>query len=116
MATAPKLPDYRMKTPVRPPTLELWYGVQHISRVTVVMFLLCALTFISTLYYVEQQLRLRSLNYAIIDLKQRKQELIEQQKTLQLQLDQAKQLDKIEAEMQKRGFVPVQETQIRLIQ
>ena len=80
------------------------------------MFALSALTFIAALYYVEQQVRLRTLNYDIIELKKQRKQLIEQHKTLQLQLDQAKRLDTIEEEMIKRGFVPVEKDQIRIVQ
>lgn len=80
------------------------------------MFVFSALTFITALYYVEQQIRLRNLNYNIIELKKQRKQLIEQHKTLQLQFDQARRLDKIEEEMTKRGFVPVEKDQIRLVQ
>jgi regulator of replication initiation timing len=80
------------------------------------MFVFSVLTFMAALYYVEQQVQLRTLNYEIIELKQQKNLLLEQRKTLQLELDQSKQLDKIEEDMRKRGFVPVAEDQIRVVQ
>lgn len=86
------------------------------KRTLIVTLLFSVLTFAAALYYVEQQVRLRTLNYEIIALKQKKKALIEQQKTLQLQLDQLKGLDVIEADMIKKGFVPVEEGQIRIIQ
>jgi len=80
------------------------------------MFVFSVLTFMAALYYVEQQVQLRTLNYEIIELKQQKNLLLEQRKTLQLELDQSKQLNKIEEDMRKRGFVPVAEDQIRVVQ
>lgn len=103
-----KSPDIRTPLQTR--------GAWRIKRTAILMFLFSALTFVAALYYVEQQVRLRTLNYDIIELKQHKKQLIEYQKTLQLQLDQLQQLDKIEAEMTRQGFVPVEDTQIRIIQ
>ena len=45
------------------------------------MFVFSALTFIVALYYVEQQVRLRTLNYEIIELKKQRKQLIEQQQS-----------------------------------
>lgn len=115
MARAVKRKEVGMKPPEIQPPLRM-KGVWHIKRTAVLMFLFIALTFVAALYYVEQQVRLRTLNYEIIELKQHQKQLVEYQKTLQLRLDQLQQLDKIEAEMTRQGFEPVQETQIRIIQ
>lgn len=88
----------------------------RVKRTVVLALLLSALTFLGALYYVEQQIRLRTLNYEIIALKEQKKKLVEQQKTFQLQLDQSKRLDAIEAEMSKQGFVPVEDRQIRIVE
>jgi hypothetical protein len=88
----------------------------RVKRTVVLVLLFSALTFLGALYYVEQQIRLRTLNYDIIALKERKKQLVEEQKTLQLRLDQSKRLDTIEAEMRKHGFVPVEDRQIRIVE
>ena len=87
----------------------------QVKRTVILTLIFSTLTFAGALYYVEQQVRLRTLNYEIIALKQQKKELVEQQKTLQLLLDQSKRLDVIEAEMSRQGFVPVEERQIRIV-
>jgi hypothetical protein len=116
MATA--IPRYQARLGVSEQPRHL-FAVQlpqfWMKRTVVITLLFGTLTFAGALYYVEQHVRLRTLNYEIIALKQRKKELIEQQKTLQLQLDQLKRLDVIEADMLKKGFVPVEEGQIRII-
>ena len=115
MAAPTKSIDYRIKYPELHHPLRFRFGVFKLKKSAILMFVLSALTFIAALYYVEQQVRLRTLNYEIIELKKQKKLLIEQHKTLQLQLDQAKRLDKIEEEMTKRGFVPVEKAQIRIV-
>jgi len=116
MATPTKSIDYRKKYSKLQHPLRWGLGIFKLKKTTILMFVLSALTFIAALYYVEQQVRLRTLNYAIIELKQQKNLLVEQHKTLQLQLDQSKRLEKIEKEMTKRGFAPVAENQIRIVQ
>jgi hypothetical protein len=116
MATPTKSIDYRLKYPELHHSLRFRFGIFKLKKIVVLMFVLSALTFIAALYYVEQQVRLRTLNYEIIELKTQKNLLLEQHKTLQLQLDQSKRLDKIEEEMKRRGFVPVAEGQIRIVQ
>ncbi len=116
MAVPTKSADFRLKYPELQPPLKFRFGVFKLKKSVVFMFVFSALTFIAALYYVEQQVRLRTLNYEIIELKNQKNSLIEHRKTLQLQLDQSKQLDKIEKEMRKRGFVPVEKDQIRIVQ
>jgi hypothetical protein len=73
------------------------------------------LIFFAAFYYVEQQVQLQTLNYKIIELKQQKKALLEQYKTYQVQLHQLKRLESIEQELQKQGFVPVEEHQIRIV-
>ena len=116
MAAPTKSIDYRAKYPEIHHPLKFGLGLFKFKKSTILMFALSALTFIAALYYVEQQVRLRTLNYDIIELKKQRKQLIEQHKTLQLQLDQAKRLDTIEEEMTKRGFVPVEKDQIRIVQ
>jgi hypothetical protein len=116
MAAPTKSIDYRTKSPEIHYPLRFRFGFFKFKKSTVLMFVFSALTFIAALYYVEQQVRLRTLNYEIIELKKQRKQLIEQHKTLQLQLDQAKRLDTIEEEMTKRGFVPVEKDQIRIVQ
>jgi hypothetical protein len=116
MAAPTKSIEYRVKYPELHHLLGFRFGVFKLKRTVVFMFVLSTLTFIAALYYVEQQVRLRTLNYKIIELKGQKKLLIEQHKTLQLQLDQSKRLDKIEEEMTRRGFVPVEKDQIRIVQ
>ena len=79
------------------------------------MLIFFALIFLLALYYVEQQVHLQTLNYKIIELKEQKKTLLGKYKTNQLQLHQLKRLDRIEQEMRKRGFVPVEENQIRIV-
>lgn len=115
MATA--VPRYQSRLGVsdgqRP--LALSWPKFQIKRTLIVSVLFGICTFAAALLYVEQHVQVRTLNYDIIALKHRKKELIEQQKTLQLQFDQLKRLDAIEADMLKQGFVPVEEGQIRII-
>jgi len=80
------------------------------------MLLFMCLMFLSALYYVEQQIQLQQLNYQIIALKQQKKELIEQQKTYQLQLHQLTRLDQIEHVMRQQGFAPIGKEQLRIVQ
>jgi hypothetical protein len=115
MPAPTKSSDYRLKYPEFHHPLASRFGVFKFKKSIVLMFVFSALTFIAALYYVEQQVQLRTLNYEIIELKKQKNLLIEQRKTLQLELDQSKRLDKIEEEMRKRGFIPVEENQIRVV-
>jgi len=115
MAAPTKSTDYRIKYPALNHPLGFWFGVFKLKKSAILMFVISAFTFVAALYYVEQQVRLRNLNYEIIKIKGQKKLLIEQHKTLQLQLDQAKRLDKIEEEMTKRGFIPVEKDQIRIV-
>jgi hypothetical protein len=80
------------------------------------MVIFIVLIFLSAFYYVEQQVRLQTLNYTIIELKKRKKELLKDQKTAQLELHQLKRLDRIEQNMRQRGFIPVEKEQIRVVQ
>lgn len=107
--------DHQYETGVQPSWMRIG-SIFRLRRTVLLTFLFSALTFIAALYYVEQQLQLRALNYDIIELKQQKKQLIEQHKTAQLQLDQLKRLDQIEEEMKRRGFAPVAEAQIRMVQ
>lgn len=86
-----------------------------IRKSVMLMLLFWGLIFLSAFYYVEQQVQLHALNYAIIDLKQQKKALHEQYETLQVQLHQLKRLESIEQELQKQGFAPVEERQIRIV-
>jgi hypothetical protein len=79
------------------------------------MVIFIVLIFLSAFYYVEQQVRLQTLNYTIIALKNRKKELLKEQKTAQLKLHQLKHLNRIEQTMRQRGFVPVEKAQIRIV-
>jgi hypothetical protein len=118
MAIPTKSIDYRITysdSELRHP-LSFRVRVFKLKKSIVLIFLFSALTFVAALYYVEQQVRLRTLNYEIIELKKQQKSLVEHHKTLQLQLDQAKRLDKIEEEMARRGFVPVEREQIRIVQ
>jgi hypothetical protein len=108
--------EYHLEYPGSRRPLRFRFGVFNLKRTVLLMFVFSVLTFMAALYYVEQQVQLRTLNYEIIELKQQKNLLLEQRKTLQLELDQSKQLDKIEEDMRKRGFVPVAEDQIRVVQ
>ena len=79
------------------------------------MLVFWVMIFLAAFYYVEQQVQLQTLNYTIIELKQQKKALSEQYKTYQIQLHQLKRLESIEQELQKQGFVPVEEHQIRVV-
>lgn len=91
-------------------------GKFSLKKSSALMLLLMCLMFLSALYYVEQQIQLQQLNYKIIELKQQRKELIEQQKTYQLQLHQLTRLDRIEQKMRNQGFIPVEKEQLRIIQ
>ena len=91
-------------------------GKFSLKKSSALMLLLMCLMFLSALYYVEQQIQLQQLNYKIIALKQQKKELIEQQKTYQLQLHQLTRLDRIEREAKERGFAPIAKEQLRIVQ
>jgi hypothetical protein len=108
--------EYHLEYPGSRRPSRFRFGVFKLKRTVLLMFVFSVLTFMAALYYVEQQVQLRTLNYEIIELKQQKNLLLEQRKTLQLELDQSKQLDKIEEDMRKRSFVPVAEDQIRVVQ
>ena len=92
------------------------FGRISIKKSSAFMLVFMGLTFLSALYYVEQQIQLQQLNYKIIELKQQRKELIEQQKTYQLQLHQLTRLDRIEQKMRNQGFIPVEKEQLRIIQ
>lgn len=86
-----------------------------IRKSVLLMLVFWGLIFLAALYYVEQQVQLQTLNYTIIELKQQRKALFEQYKTSQLQLHQLKRLESIEQELQKQGFVPIEEHQIRIV-
>lgn len=115
MATAVPRYQTRLGVPDGQRSMAIQFPRVHVKPTIIISLLFGLLTFAAALYYVEQQVRLRTLNYDIIALKQEKKTFVEQQKTLQLQLDQLKRLDAIEADMLKMGFVPVEEGQIRII-
>lgn len=116
MASSTKSIGYRVKYPELYHALNFRLGVFTLRKSVVLMLIFWALIFFSALYYVEQQVRLQTLNYKIIELKQQKKVLLEQYKTNQLQLHQLKRLDRIEPAMRKQGFVPVEEEQIHIVQ
>lgn len=115
MATA--VPRYQGRMNVQQDRAPLTFRLPffQMKRTTLISFVFGMLTFAAALYYVEQHVQLRSLNYDIIALKEQRKALLEEQKTLQLRLDQFQRLDLIEAEMLDRGFVPVAEGQIRIV-
>ncbi len=115
MATAVPRYQTRLGVPDGQRSMAIQFPRFYVKPTIIISLLFGLLTFAAALYYVEQQVRLRTLNYDIIALKQEKKAFDEQQKTLQLQLDQLKRLDAIEADMLKMGFVPVEEGQIRII-
>ena len=115
MATAVPRYQARLGVPDGQRSMAIQFPRVHVKPTIIISLLFGLLTFAAALYYVEQQVQLRTLNYDIIALKQEKKEFGEQQKTLQLQLHQLKRLDAIEADMLKLGFVPVEEGQIRII-
>ena len=86
-----------------------------IRKSILLMLLFWVLIFLAAFYYVEQQVQLHALNYEIIELKQQKKALSEESETLQVQLHQLKRLESIEQELQKQGFAPVEERQIRIV-
>jgi hypothetical protein len=112
MATPTKSIEYSGFT--RP--LRFRLGVLNIRKSIILMIIFIVFIFLSAFYYVEQQVRLQTLNYTIIELKKRKKELLKDQKTAQLKLHQLKRLDRIEQNMKQRGFVPVEKEQIRIVQ
>lgn len=115
MALQTKSLDYRLQYPEMNRLLRFRISDLHIRGSVILLVFFWLLFFLSALYYVEQQVRLQSLNYSIIELKKQHKVLLEQHKTYQLQLHQSKRLDRIEREMSKRGFVPVEEHQIRVV-
>ena len=115
MASSTKSIGYRIKYPGLERPLGFRFGVFNIRKSVFLMLLFSLLIFILALYHVEQQVRLQTLNYEIIELKKQKKTLLEQYKTYQLQLHKLKRLDRIEQEMRKQGFVPVEEEQIRIV-
>jgi uncharacterized protein YcbK (DUF882 family) len=116
MATPTRSLDYSLKYPMLNTPMSSRIGRLKLKASVALMLVFSVLTFITALYYVRQQVRLRTLNYEIIELKKHKKELIEQQKTYQLQLDQLKRLDQIERDVRKKGFVPVDKDQIHVVQ
>lgn len=105
-----QLKFFRLDQPV------VWRLRRFSMRKSIMLMLLCwILIFLAAFYYVEQQVQLHTLNYAIIELKQQKKALNEQYERFQVQLHQLKRLESIEQELQKQGFVPVEEHQIRLV-
>jgi len=106
---------YRIVYPELPRALKLSFRPFPVRKSALLLCVLSLCTFGGAFYYVEQQIRLRTMNYDIIALKQQKNILSEQHKTLRLQLDQAKRLDHIETNLMQRGFVPVAEENIRLV-
>jgi hypothetical protein len=116
MAFPTKSIDYRIKYPRLDQPIQWRLGVFSIKKSVILMLMFWVLIFLSAFYYVEQQVRLQTLNYTIIELKKQKNALIEQRKTYQLQLHQLKRLDVIEKDMEKEGFVPAEEEQIRIVQ
>ena len=115
MATSAKSLDYTVEYPEIQQSFRIQLGMLIPKKTTVLLLVLGVLTFTGALYYVEQQVRLRTLNYEIIRLKEQQNALLKQQKTLQLQLDQMKRLEQIETRMTLQGFVPVAEEQVRLV-
>lgn len=115
MATPIKSLEYPVKYPDISQALKFRIGLVKPRTSVIVMVILLLLSFATALYYVNQQLQLQTLNYEIIELKQQKKTLLEQQRTYQLQLHQLTRLDRIEEEMKKQGFLPVAEEQIRVI-
>lgn len=105
-----QLKIFRLEQPI------VWRLRRFSMRKSIVLMLLCwILIFLAAFYYVEQQVQLHTLNYAIIELKQQKKALNEQYERFEVQLHQLKRLESIEQELQKQGFVPVEEHQIRLV-
>ncbi len=105
-----QLKFFRLEQPI------VWRLRRFSMRKSIVLMLLCwILIFLAAFYYVEQQVQLHTLNYAIIELKQQKKALNEQYERFEVQLHQLKRLESIEQELQKQGFVPVEEHQIRLV-
>ena len=90
-------------------------GRLNIRKSVVIMLVFITLIFLAALYYVELQVRLQKLNYQMIELKQQRKELLEKQKTYQLQLHQLSRLDRIEQHIKKRGFIPVEKEQLRIV-
>jgi hypothetical protein len=91
-------------------------GKFSLRKSSALLLLFMCLMFLSALYYVEQQVQLQRLNYKIIALKQQKKELIEQQKTYQLQLHQLPRLDRVEQDVRAQGFAPIEKEQLRIVQ
>ncbi len=116
MASSTKIIGSRIKYPELHRSLDFRVNVFNLKKSVVLMLVFWTLIFFSALYYVEQQVRLQTLNYKIIEVKKQKKILLGHYKTYQLQLHQLKRLDRIEREMQKQGFVPLEEEQIRIIQ
>ena len=115
MASSTKSIAYHIKYPELYRLLNIRLGLFNLKKSVVLMLVFWILIFFSALYYVEQQVQLQTLNYEIIELKEQKKMLLEQQKTYQLQLHQLKRLDRIESEMRKQGFVPIEEQQIHIV-
>lgn len=105
-----RLKFFRLDQPV------IWRLPRFSIRKSVMfMLLFWVLIFLAAFYYVEQQVQLHALNYEIIELKQQKKALGEQSETLQVQLHQLKRLESVEQALQKQGFAPVEEHQIRIV-
>ncbi|PID57212.1 hypothetical protein CSB45_08260 [candidate division KSB3 bacterium] len=86
-----------------------------LKKSVLVMLLFSILIFATALYYVEQQVRLQTLNYDIIELKNHRKLLVEQQRSYQLQLDRLKNLERVERQAKMRGFVPIEKEQLRIV-
>ena len=115
MAIPTRSATYRLKYPDLESAMGFSGRAFQLKKVTWLMLIFWAGIFLLAFFYVEQQIRLQSMNYKIIEFKQQRKQLLEQQKTYQLQLDQAKRLDQVEVNLRKQGFEPVTEGQVRLV-
>ncbi len=91
------------------------WGQIALKKSVLLMLIFSIFIFLTALYYVDRQVRLQKLNYEIIELKRQKKLLVERQKTNQLQLDQSKNLERIEKDVKARGFVPIEKEQLRIV-
>lgn len=115
MASSTKIFDPRTKFVEGIQPMSGRWSQMALKKSILLMLTFSILIFLTALYYVGQQVRLQKLNYEIIELKNQKKLLVEQQKTSQLQLDQLKSLERIEQKIKGRGFVPVEKEQLRLV-
>lgn len=67
------------------------------------------------LLYVEQQIRLNTLNYEIIALKEKKRKLEEEKKAYELELNSLKILTSIESKARQQGLVLPKKGQIQFV-